>query len=100
MAAVSCCAKLMFGVLGIFSGLPMKYGLCTVIVVDYLCIVTWYFWLARRTVAGHLGRAKLESGIQRTCAVILLLVTIAIPGAVLHSWRLSVEVSKVTLAHI
>lgn len=95
--ATSGLSKLILNFLSLHSRLPLGFGIAVIFVVDYLCIAVGYYWLAQRSSPGHSGRAILQGLSNNTCTVAIVLLGIAVPGAILHSWRLSLEVTRYTL---
>lgn len=92
IAATGSLIKLLLVFLSLRTPLPLRFGIVGIVIVDYFCIAASYYWLARRSLSGHLGRAKLQEFSKLMCTVAVVLFCIAIPGASLHSWRLSLEV--------
>lgn len=92
IAATGGLLKLLLGFLSLRTPFPLSFGIAGIVIVDYLYIAANYYWLARRSKSGHLGRAKLQEFSKHMCTVAVVLLFIAIPGASFHSWRLSLEV--------
>ncbi|KAJ5902765.1 hypothetical protein N7495_003293 [Penicillium taxi] len=91
VAVVSSSTQLLSYLLGVQNASSLQYGICIVVVIEYICIAAVYFALFRKTIPNYHGRKKLRRGILRTLAIAAGLVYVAVPGIVSKSWRLSFE---------
>lgn len=79
---------------GTFHDPSIWFGVVFLLCFDYLAISCFYWWLRVRTLPGYRTRAQVSyiAGVLSILSVLLLVV--AVIGAVLDRWLLSLEVSQ------
>lgn len=97
LIALSSSGKATAVLIGTYFYPPLQLIVVFLLFFDYLGIATSYWWLSRLALSGHNGRLQLKImsfGIYGLATTIL---SIAIAGAALDCWLLSLEVYPMVL---
>ncbi|OQD77343.1 hypothetical protein PENANT_c113G11439 [Penicillium antarcticum] len=96
VAASSSLSKLLADILSLQTCLLLRFIIVVVLVLDYICLALGFYWLFQKSMSGHLGRSKLRSEMYQLCIIALILLVVAVPGAILGSWRLCLELQLIS----
>lgn len=78
---------------GTFNDPSMWFGVVFLLCFDYLAMSCFYWWLRVRTLRGYRTRAQVSYIAVVLSILSFLLLVVAVIGAVLDRWLLSLEVS-------
>jgi hypothetical protein len=92
-ALFSCLTKITATVVGTYFDRPLRVVVLFLLFVDYLGLGSLLWWLDGYTMAHTRTRAQLRCALYCTVGVAAVLLLIAVLGAVLSCWLLSLEVN-------
>jgi hypothetical protein len=84
--------KILATMVGTFHHPSMWIGVAFQLCFDYMALSCFYWWLRLRTLRGYQTRAQVSNVAVVLAIISLVLLVIAIVGAVFDRWLLSLEV--------
>jgi hypothetical protein len=92
VATFSSLGKLLADILSTYTCPLLRIGIVVIFVLDYICLALGFYWLSRKSIAGHWGRSESQREMYQLYMIAFILLVAAVPGAILGSWRLFLEV--------
>ena len=97
LTAISSSGKTTTILAGTYVYPPLRFIVVFLLFFDYLGIATSYWCLSRLALSGHNGRSQLKRMSSRVYGLAAIILSIAISGAALDCWLLSLEVYPIIL---
>lgn len=97
LTAISSSGKATTVLTGTYVYSPFRFIVFFLLFLDYLGIAASCWWLSRLALSGHNGRSQLKRMSSRFYGLAAIILSIAISGAALDCWLLSLEVYPIIL---
>lgn len=93
----SCLTKIMATTVGTYIYPPLRIVVLFSLFLDYLGLASFLWWLDGHTTVNSRARSQLRSALYCTVGVAVVLLLIAVLGAIYFCWLLALEVSSGSL---